>query len=347
MRGNRMLHLTLRDKTDFYSSPWNIKGPALRKLLASPLLSSISYPPTMSSHSTVEVPSLGTTLGALYIGATIATILFGITNTQVVKYYKKYPDDWWIFRYSVGTLWIFDALHVALSTHMLYHYLIGSFGDYDRLYKVIWSFKLQLLVEMFVVVGVQGIYIIRIWKLGRYFHRILPWVVSLTFLVALGNGIFSVYTAYIVSNFKGLPGAQVSIIIISAIPMFSDFVIALSMCYYLHKSRQASGFSKTSGMVLGMMRLGVISGLATSTCSLLMVITYLAWPDTLVFSSIGLILPKLYMNSLLAMLNARKSRANGALPESKATDLPYHNSGNEVTHVSITMERTVSLDHAK
>ncbi|KAK0474945.1 hypothetical protein IW261DRAFT_1497928 [Armillaria novae-zelandiae] len=302
---------------------------------------------SMSSQTPVEVPSLGTTLGALYIGAAIATILFGITNTQVAKYYKKYPDDWWIFRYSVGTLWIFDALHVALSTHVIYHYLIDSFGDYDELFQVIWSFKLQLLVEMLVVVGVQGIYIIRIWKLGRYFHRILPWIVSLTFLVALGNGIFSVYTAYVVSNFKALPGIELSMGIVTAIPLFSDFVIALSMCYYLHKSRQASGFSKSSDMLLGMMRLGVISGLATSTCSLLMLITYLARPNTLIFSSIGLILPKLYMNSLLAMLNARKPRTNGGSSESKAIDLPYHNSGNELAHVSITMERTVCLDHAK
>ncbi|PBK87549.1 hypothetical protein ARMGADRAFT_1085559 [Armillaria gallica] len=317
----------------------------------------------MSSQTPVGVPSLGTTLGVLYIGVTIGAMqvgfvsayvftdhhssFFGITNTQVATYYKKYPDDWWIFRYSVGTLWILDALHVTLTTHMMYHYLIDSFGDYDGLHNVIWSFKLQLLVEMFVVVGVQGIYIIRIWKLGRYFHRILPWIVSLSFLVALGNGIFSAYAAYFVSDFKTLPGVEVSISIISAIPVFSDFVISLSMCYYLHKSRQASGFSKTSAMILGMMRLGVISGLATSTCSLLILITYLAWPNTLIFSGIDLILPKLYVISLLAMLNSRKSRTNDASSESKAAALTYHNSGTEVAHVSITMERSISLDHAK
>ncbi|PBK64472.1 hypothetical protein ARMSODRAFT_961977 [Armillaria solidipes] len=305
----------------------------------------------MTSQTPVDVPSLGMTLGVLYIGATIAAILFGITNTQVAKYYKKYPDDWWIFRYSVGILWTFDALHVALSTHMIYHYLIDLFGDYDGLHNVIWSFKLQLLIEMIIVVGVQGIYIIRIWKLGRYFHRTLPWIVSLTFLVALGNGIFSVYAAYFVSDFKALPGVEVSISIITAIPVFSDFVIALSMCYYLHKSRQASGFSKTSDMLLGMMRLGVISGLATSTCSLLILITYLAWPNTLIFSSIDLILPKLYINSLLAMLNSRKVRTNSALSESKVVALTYpsHDSGTEleVAHISITMENSVSLDHAK
>ncbi len=36
--------------------------------------------------------------------------LFGITNLQVVIYYKKYPNDWWFYRYSVRSyslpIWI-------------------------------------------------------------------------------------------------------------------------------------------------------------------------------------------------------------------------------------------------
>ncbi|KAK0207352.1 hypothetical protein IW262DRAFT_660602 [Armillaria fumosa] len=56
------------------------------------------------------------------------------------------------------------------------------------------------------------------------------------------------------------------------------------------------------------MRIVVISGLLTSTCSLLTLISYIVWPDTLIFLAIGtFILPKLYINSLLAMLNSRKS----------------------------------------
>ncbi|PBK87436.1 hypothetical protein ARMGADRAFT_454978 [Armillaria gallica] len=150
----------------------------------------------MLSQTIVAVPSLGMTLGVVYICGTIAAILFGITYTQVAKYYKKYPDDWWIFRYSVGILWIFDAFHVVLSIHMIYHYLIDLFGDYDGLYHIVWSFKIQLPTAMVMVVGVQGIYTIRIWKLGRYFHRILPWIVVLTFIVAFGNGICSYHSSF-------------------------------------------------------------------------------------------------------------------------------------------------------
>ncbi len=103
---------------------------------------------------------------------------YGITILQTVVYYKLNPNDPWIFRYSVrnpkpshlisvhpsythtgrliivcchqaGDIYnlssramicrIFDTLHVALSTHGLYFYLIESFGNYLALLdKVIW-----------------------------------------------------------------------------------------------------------------------------------------------------------------------------------------------------------------
>ncbi|KAK0471476.1 hypothetical protein IW261DRAFT_1571987 [Armillaria novae-zelandiae] len=92
-----------------------------------------------------SVPLLGTTLGALYIGATIAAI---ITNLQLVIYYKKYPDDWWVYRYSVGVLWVLDSLHVAFSTHAIYHYLIDLFGDYEGINCIVWSFKVFMSVSV-------------------------------------------------------------------------------------------------------------------------------------------------------------------------------------------------------
>lgn len=92
------------------------------------------------------------------------TSFFGITNLQTLIYYKRYPNDWWIYRYSVSWnsfrvsvilkpmrqvallwsvhssyrwLWFItkffyrglDALHVVLSTHALYRLLIDWYGN--------------------------------------------------------------------------------------------------------------------------------------------------------------------------------------------------------------------------
>ncbi len=100
---------------------------------------------------------------------------YGITILQTVIYYKQYPNDPWLFRYSVreiirfdgifltnkqvAILWcayrklykitswiltstiisrILDTLHVAISTHALYFYMIESFGNYLPLFGIIW-----------------------------------------------------------------------------------------------------------------------------------------------------------------------------------------------------------------
>ncbi|KAK0243655.1 hypothetical protein EDD85DRAFT_944985 [Armillaria nabsnona] len=97
----------------------------------------------MSSQPLIALPSIGETFGACYIGSLIATILYGISNLQVALYYKRYPNDWWVYQYSIAILWALDALHVAFSTHALYYYMIKMFGNFNGLDCILWSMKLQ------------------------------------------------------------------------------------------------------------------------------------------------------------------------------------------------------------
>ncbi|KAK0471444.1 hypothetical protein IW261DRAFT_1571949 [Armillaria novae-zelandiae] len=111
----------------------------------------ISLPNLRIMNSTMnlpDIPSLGIALGVLYIRATVAAIsLFDITNLQAVIYYKNYLDDWWVYRYSVVSLWLFDALHIALSMHALYYYLINLFGNFTAIHNIVWSSELQILFK--------------------------------------------------------------------------------------------------------------------------------------------------------------------------------------------------------
>ncbi|PBK62988.1 hypothetical protein ARMSODRAFT_1024290 [Armillaria solidipes] len=102
-----------------------------------------------SQVSTAVPPSVGETLGVLYVGATIAAVLFGITNLQAVIYHKRYPNDWWLYRYSVALLCVLDTLHAVLSTHAVYFHLVDMFGNLaGALVHTIWSFKAQLGIDV-------------------------------------------------------------------------------------------------------------------------------------------------------------------------------------------------------
>ncbi|KAK0240968.1 hypothetical protein EDD85DRAFT_992277 [Armillaria nabsnona] len=93
-----------------------------------------------------------------------------------------------------------------------------------------------------------------------------------------------------------------------------DIIISFAMSYYLLKGRTAStNFFSTNIKLEALMRLVLISGLGTSALVIASLITFLVLPGTLIFLSIGLVVPKLYINSLLAMFNARGRRVQETL----------------------------------
>ncbi|KAK0435756.1 hypothetical protein EV421DRAFT_1215847 [Armillaria borealis] len=177
--------------------------------------------------------------------------------------------------------------------------------------NVIWSMRVQLLVKVWTIVFVQGIYAIRLWKvLGRHFYKIVPWSVFLGVAASFGTAIHLSYEAYVMRILVSISVVTASIYTFYAIIITADFIIALMMCYYLHKSRVGIHFSLTADLLLGLMRLVLVSGAATSACSLLSIFTFIAWPKTMIFVAIDFILPKLYINSLLAMFNYRRQRSS-------------------------------------
>ncbi|KAK0190295.1 hypothetical protein F5146DRAFT_1137130 [Armillaria mellea] len=268
----------------------------------------------MAFYLSKSTTSLGNSLGALYVGATIAAILFGITNVQTLIYYKRYSNDLCIYRYSVALLWVLDALHVALSTHALYCYLIDWYGNIAaELENDEWSFKLQLAV--LIVVYVEGLYAIRLCKVGRHFHKTLPWFVSLAVASSLGAGTFMVYGIYLTANFASITHTGYPVYIFFSTIVVADLLIAFMMWYYLYKSKAVMNFSSTTAVLVRLMRLVLVSGLATSACSLLTLLAYIVWPKSLIFLGIDFILSKLYVNSLLAMFNYRPKHTSNKSTE--------------------------------
>ncbi|KAK0457284.1 uncharacterized protein EV420DRAFT_1549971 [Desarmillaria tabescens] len=248
------------------------------------------------------------TFGAVYIGVTIAAILYGITILQTAIYYKVNPNDPWVYKYAVAILWILDTLNIALSAHVLYFYLIESFGNYSALSRVIWSFPLQIVFNMLIAYGVQALYAVRIWKFGRHFHLAFPWFIFLAVAATFGTGIYAVYDTYTVSSLSDILTNRISIYTAFATMVGADFAISGAMCFYLNKGRTMTSFSSTTKIIVRLMRVVVISGMLTGVFSLLTLVAYIGWSKTFIFMALGTsILPKLYINSLLAMLNSRES----------------------------------------
>ncbi|KAF8878224.1 hypothetical protein BD779DRAFT_1555150 [Infundibulicybe gibba] len=221
------------------------------------------------------------TLGAAFIGAIGASILFGITNLQVFLYYYSYPEDW-----RVQKLMLLDVVHLILTVHAVYHYVVTSFGNPLALLQVVWCVGMSTMRRN---IQVLFLYAARVWKLGYRNCQIMPWIVLAIVILGYGD--------YQISSFHDLNGMSWVIYASLVMPTIVDFVIAATICYYLQTTAAASRSGANSRIVV-VMRYVLIS---------VALVTYSAMPRNLVFLGIEFLLTKLYVNSFLAMLNARRS----------------------------------------
>ncbi|KAK0448562.1 hypothetical protein EV421DRAFT_1466898 [Armillaria borealis] len=249
--------------------------------------------------------SLDNTLGAFFIGATLANILFGITCLQSTLYYKNYPNDGWLYKASVGIIWVLDTFDVAVTTHTVYFYAIKNFGNIQVLFQrdIVWSFKLHISTCVLVRIFVQAMYALRVWKLGQKLHQGIPWLIVLVTASNAACGIYLIKDVYLVSSFSDTPSIKSALISMFVSSVAAEFVVAVAMCYCLDKT--TSAFPNTIAALMAMMRMILMTGFVTSFYSIVILITFLLWPDTLIFLGLDCLAPKLFINSLLALLNAR------------------------------------------
>ncbi|KAK0475339.1 hypothetical protein EDD18DRAFT_213931 [Armillaria luteobubalina] len=286
----------------------------------------------MSSDAPMPVanmPSVGMTMGGLLAGLSFTAMLYGISIPQLVMYYRRYPTDPRLFRYSIVLLWILDTLHLALISSALYSYLVTSHGNYQAMLNIAWSLRSQNTVSRIIVVGIQALYVVRIWKLGRHFSTVLPWCSLLSVVTTLAASLYAVHATYNVQGFLNLPSVSAAIATVFSATAVSDIAIAIIMCFCLHKGRELTRVSSTIKIIGTLMRLVIMSGSTTSVCSLLVLFSIIAWPDSLIFLAFDMIISKLYMNSLLAMLNYRKIPLELAMNLGHPISIPSSGAGLE------------------
>ncbi|KIM90319.1 hypothetical protein PILCRDRAFT_812062 [Piloderma croceum F 1598] len=251
---------------------------------------------------------LGDTYGALFIGLVISAVLFGITNLQLFVYSQSYKDDNFWSKFSITWLWFLDALHLALISHAVYFYLVTNYGNPLELTKVIWSFHLQLVVDMATIVTVQALYAVRLWKLTKidrydFKSKIIPTIVTFLVIAAFGISIAVSKLIYSIKYFTQFDLIKWATFLALVTASVVDILIAASLCFTLARLR--TGFERTDSMIKSLMLYVINTGVLTSLCSLTALSLYAVYPHNLIFLAVEFPMTKLYVNAFLAMFNAR------------------------------------------
>ncbi|KIM38423.1 hypothetical protein M413DRAFT_30246 [Hebeloma cylindrosporum] len=272
------------------------------------------------------MPILDNTIGAVFLGTSASSLLFGLAIVQTRLYYHNFPKDWTFQKVSVAVLMTLATSHLLFILHAVYFYLIVNFGRLAALESIVWSFKLQLLINHDGYLSSKLIRyesvetretVLAILARSRCVHLAGGWAV----------GIFAMVNSYERKYFTDLDSMRRIIYAAPAIATSVDVILATALCYYLRRSRSAF-VGGTNNKILIIMRYNAENNNGShSACSLSALITasedipsleafltghicslqYAIIPRTLVFAAIELLLPHLYVNSYLSMLNARMS----------------------------------------
>ncbi|KAG1861771.1 hypothetical protein DFJ58DRAFT_776968 [Suillus subalutaceus] len=249
----------------------------------------------MSSSAQDLIPQLdiGRTFGALFIAVTLAGVLFGLCSGQAFIYFQTHSGTGMtLYKLAVIWLWILDALHLALITHCVYYYLVINYANVSELTEIVWSFKLQIILEVFIVYGVNLLYAYRIWIISKGQSRTLrlPIIVGIIIFSNSGVAIALIWAVYQCHVFSDLLNAEWTTFMTLGSIAFADIVIASSLCYLLATSR--TGFSSTDSLITKLMAYIINTGCLTSICSLAAIITCAVMPTNFIFLAIEFLLAK-------------------------------------------------------
>ncbi|KAF8725110.1 hypothetical protein AX14_008338 [Amanita brunnescens Koide BX004] len=261
--------------------------------------------------------SFENTLGAAFIGVVVASALLGVSGIQALHYFSHNNDQWPI-RTLVFAVMLFDTVHQILITHTgllsssflasrltreVYTYVIVYFGDVTQLENVVWSLIIEVLFSGLVALLVQSFLAMRLWRLSNRNIWLTSIVISLIIaefacILAFTSLSFGIKTFAQIATVKHLS------IMINALAVAGDVLIAGVLCTLLHKSR--TGFQRSDTMINKLILFAVNTGLLTSFCAIGSLISIVVAGETFIYIAFFFCIARLYSNSLLAMLNARR-----------------------------------------
>ncbi|KAG1755526.1 hypothetical protein EDB19DRAFT_1661821 [Suillus lakei] len=269
-------------------------------------------PPTPGTLSTslpdslrriYSMGALDNTFGALLIGVVVSAILYGVTCVQTWYYFTRYTSDSWRIKLLVGAVLVSDSTHQALITHAVYVYFVTDFDITSDLEQVVWSVIVEVLFNGFTALMVQSFLTMHIYILS---NKSITATLSVLSLVVAEFVLVVIYFAKAIkfTTFIEITELKSLSMSVNAVAAAGDVLIAAYLCTLFQNHR--TGF-RSSDIVLNKLILYTIStGLLTSVCAVMSFISITVWHDTFIYIAFYFCLGRLYCNSLLATLNARK-----------------------------------------
>jgi len=244
----------------------------------------------------------------ILIGGCVAFMLSGIVAVQCIIFFKLYPDESNVKIGLVATVWTLDVAQTAFILASFIDYFVVHFGVPSRILVIPWSIALTMLATALQTCLVHLFYAAKIYQSSRRNWFITgPIVLFATLrLLAAAAATGDMLKLKVWAPFQsGFPHFLFTAgLTLSA---GTDAIITLCLCYYLRQIRKIST-SSVMDRVLNTLTLYTLqNGFITFLTTMSILLFWLFLPHTTIALALHFVIGKLYPNSLLVLLNTRKS----------------------------------------
>ncbi|KAJ7467570.1 hypothetical protein FB451DRAFT_1401572 [Mycena latifolia] len=263
--------------------------------------------------------------------------LFGALTVQLYLYYEAFPHDRLPTKCLVYGVYAIELVETILITHDAFASFGYGFGSLAALTRIDFDWlDIPIMSGLVAFLG-QSFYAYRVYVLSKsLFVPVLILIVSLTSSVGAfltGAFILEAGNLALLNNRKISAAAGVW----CGASALCDIIIAVGMTYYvsflfssllilsdlellLELSKKITGFRQTQALVSKVIRLTLETGSLTALVAVTNLTLFFAFPGRAYYVTAAGVLPTLYANCILVVLNARCQILGGRATYASSTD---------------------------
>ncbi|TBU51872.1 hypothetical protein BD310DRAFT_941401 [Dichomitus squalens] len=273
---------------------------------------SLSLPDMLTANSDattplaqlLHLPTLDETYGALLLGSFVGLLLYGVVVHQAYRYIQMYKDDHLVNKLTVLSLIVIDTAHCIACIHSCYVYLVSSYSDPLALLYGIWSIQCQPLLAGLAVLVSQSFFARRVYIISEKYRFLVVISLLLTF-VTFGFSIAGTVVAFKLHIFTQYEHYYWMDSAACAAAVAADALTTSVLTITLRQSR--TGYRHTDTLIDRLVLYTINTGLLTGIANCSALVFAIARPDTFIWIGIEIVAMRLYSNSVLALLNSRRS----------------------------------------
>ncbi|KAJ7648105.1 hypothetical protein FB45DRAFT_1020314 [Roridomyces roridus] len=239
--------------------------------------------------------------GTLLVGVVLDCFLFGALCVQLYFYYQAFPGDRWWVKTLVYVACAIESAKTISIIDSAFAQLGYGFANPTSISKVPIAWIMVPIAGALVGFAAQCFYAYRIRVLSG--GILIPGIIIAISLTSSGSAL--IYSAF---NSK-----MNTILLQSSDRTFVALVVwcgASALCDIFNRHLYdilcgATGLRQTRAMVSRLTRLIIETGILTALVATITLVLFIAFPQNIYYSVGGGILPTLYANTVLLILNSR------------------------------------------